>query len=143
MKTKNVVSETSTAFVEDAAVKPAEEENFEYTNLNNTLVELRKNPQITGYILKSPTTATIDLTDPNNLLDYALLSSKVMDSAQELSELFGIGKAESILVEGKTTKVLCVIKGENTVSIFMEKTADHNEVLDKIETTQAVSKVAP
>lgn len=143
MKNKKSVTGTSTAFVEDATVKPSEEENFEYTNLNNTLVEIRKTSKTTGYILKSQTAATIDLNDPNKLLDYSLLTSKVMDSTQELNELFGIGKAESILIEGKTTKTLCIIKGENKVSIFMEKTADHNEILKKIEATQTVPKVAP
>ncbi len=143
MKNKKIVAETSTAFVEDATVKPLEEENFEYTNLNNTLVEIRKTSKTTGYILKSQTAATIDLNDPNKLLDYSLLTSKVMDSTQELNELFGIGKAESILIEGKATKTLCIIKGENKVSVFMEKTADHNEILKKMEATQTVPKVAP
>jgi predicted regulator of Ras-like GTPase activity (Roadblock/LC7/MglB family) len=143
MKNKKIVAETSTAFVEDATVKPVEEENFEYTNLNNALVEIRKTPKTTGYILKSQTAATIDLNDPNKLLDYSLLTSKVMDSTQELDKLFDIGKAESILIEGKTTKTLCIIKGENKASVFMEKTADHNEILKKIETTQTVPKIAP
>jgi fructose-bisphosphate aldolase class 1 len=66
-----------------------------------------------------------------------------MDSTQELDKLFDIGKAESILIEGKTTKTLCIIKGENKASVFMEKTADHNEILKKIETTQTVPKIAP
>ncbi|XHH08653.1 MAG: hypothetical protein ACFCUE_13950 [Candidatus Bathyarchaeia archaeon] len=128
------LTETSTVFVEDATVKPVEEENFEYTNLNAALVEIRKTSGVTGYILKSQTSATIDLNDTNKLVDYSLLSSAVMDSTQTAEKLFGIGKVESATVEGKTVKALCLLKGENRASIFMDKTVDDVEVLEKVET---------
>ena len=144
VKTNPAINETSTTvFIEDTTVKPVEEENFEYTNLNNALVEIRKTQGVTGYILKSSTAATIDLNEPSKLVDYALLTSGIIDSSQTIEKLFGTGNVESILIEGKTTKTLCIIKGENRISIFMEKTANHTDILKKIETKQAVSKTAP
>lgn len=143
VKAKNNTAVTSTTdSVEDATLKPPEEENLEYTNLNNALVEIRKTPayKTTGYILKSETAATIDLNDPDKLLNYALLTSKVIDSTKELDALFGIGKTDNILIEGKTAKALCKIVGENKASVIMEKPADHNEILKRIEASQAVPK---
>jgi predicted regulator of Ras-like GTPase activity (Roadblock/LC7/MglB family) len=56
----------------------------------------------------------------------------VLDSSREISELFDIGDVESILVEGKDIKALCMTIGENKISIFMEKNADHADVLYRV-----------
>ncbi len=56
----------------------------------------------------------------------------MLDSSQEISELFDIGNVESILVEGKDIKALCMTMGENKISIFMEKTVDHADILNRI-----------
>lgn len=132
-KNRSITETSTTVFVEDADVKPVEEENFEYTNLNEALVEAKKTSGVTGYLLKSQTSATIDLNDTNKLTNYALLSSAVLESSQKAQKLFDIGKVESVTVESKTVKALCIIKGENRASIFMEKTVDDMEVLGKIE----------
>ncbi len=140
-KNNNSMTETSTTvFVEDATVKPVEEENFEYTNLNEALVEIRKTSGVTGYILKSQTSATIDLNDTKKLMDYSLLTSAVLESSQTAEKLFDIGKVENITVEGKTLKALCIIKGENRASIFMEKTIDDADLLSKVENKLAAPK---
>ncbi len=142
-KNQSITENSTTVFVEDATVKPVEEENFEYTSLNDALVEIRKTSGVTGYILKSQTSATIDLNDTNKLVDYSLLTSAVMDSSLAAQKLFGIGKVESITVEGKTVKALCIVKGENRASIFMEKTVDDADVLAKIENKLSTPKTAP
>lgn len=143
MSKNHSLTETSTTvFIEDTAAKPVEEENFEYTNLNNALVEIRKTPGVTGYILKSQTSATIDLNEPNRLVDYALLTSAIMDSSKAAQKLFPIGKVESILIEGKTINTICLIKGENRASIFMDKSVDGANVFGKIESKLSVPKTA-
>jgi predicted regulator of Ras-like GTPase activity (Roadblock/LC7/MglB family) len=142
-KTSNNIIETSTTvFIEDGEVKRIEEDNFEYTNLNNALAEIKKTSGVTGYILKSQTSATIDLTDTSKLVDYSLLTSAVMDSSKTAQKLFDIGTVESVTVEGKTAKVLCLIRGENRASIFMEKTVDDADLLGKMETKLALPKTA-
>jgi len=141
MGKKSSITETeTTVFLEDTEVKPIEEENFDYTNLNNTLVDIRKTIGVTGYILKSQTSATIDLNDTNKLMDYSLLTSALLDSSQTAQGLFDIGAVETITVEGKTAKALCIIKGENRASIFMEKTLDDADLLTKIENKLAQPK---
>ncbi len=130
---RSITENPAAVFIEAASVKSAEEENFEYAVLNNALVEIKKTPGIVGYILKSSTSATIDLSDPNKLVEYSLLTSKIMDSSQAVTKLFDIGKVESITVEGNAVKALFIIKGENRVSLFMEKNVDCAEVLKKIE----------
>jgi predicted regulator of Ras-like GTPase activity (Roadblock/LC7/MglB family) len=142
-KTSSSIIETSTVFIEDGEVKRIEEDNFEYTNLNNALTEIKKTIGVTGYILKSQTSATIDLNDTNKLVDYSLLTSAVLDSSQTAQKLFDIGTVESVTVEGKTVKVLCIIRGENRASIFMEKTVDDADLLGKMETKLALPKTAP
>jgi len=142
-KNKSITETSTTVFVEDATAKPVEEENFEYTNLNEALVEIRKTSGVIGYILKSQTSATIDLNDTNKLMNYSLLTSAVMDSSQKAQKLFDIGKVESVTVEGKTIKALCIIKGENRASIFMEKTVDDTELLGKVEIKLTTTKSAP
>ncbi len=142
-KNSSKTETSTTVFIEDTNSKPVEEENFEYTNLNDALVEIRKTPGVTGYILKSQTSATIDLNDANKLVDYSLLTSAVLDSSQMAQKLFDIGKVESVTVEGKTVKALCIIKGENRASIFIEKTVNDTAVLKQVENQLLAPKTAP
>jgi predicted regulator of Ras-like GTPase activity (Roadblock/LC7/MglB family) len=60
------------------------------------------------------------------------LSSQIGESSVELAKQFNLGSVESVLVEGKTVKVLCMSVDENTVSVFMEKTATHAGVIKRI-----------
>ncbi len=135
MKKKKTLQETTTTIVVDgetAATSTEEDQSFE--NLTNILAEIRKCDGILGYILRSPTSATIDLKEPSKLIEYAILSSQVTDSSQEISNLFNIGDIENILVEGKDIKMLCMTMGANKISVFMEKTADHADVIMRIST---------
>jgi predicted regulator of Ras-like GTPase activity (Roadblock/LC7/MglB family) len=56
----------------------------------------------------------------------------VLDSSREISELFELGDVDNILIEGKETKALCLVIGENKISIFMEKNADHADILKRV-----------
>lgn len=130
---KRSTSETSTIMAEeDDTTVTATEENPIFTNLSQRLAETSKTEGVIGYILRSATTATIDLKEPEKIVEYAILSSQTLDSTQEISELFELGNVENILIEGKDLKVLCVNIDENKISIFMEKNADHEDILKKI-----------
>jgi predicted regulator of Ras-like GTPase activity (Roadblock/LC7/MglB family) len=108
------------------------EENHAFTSLRANLTEINKHKDITGYILRNTTTAIIDLKNQTHLTEYAILTSQTLDSAREISELFNLDSIENILIKGKDTKALCVTVGENNVAIFMEKNADHNDILRQI-----------
>jgi predicted regulator of Ras-like GTPase activity (Roadblock/LC7/MglB family) len=132
-KKKSILSETqTTVIVDDEPPVTSVEENPAFENLSSQLAEIRKINGVIGYILRSATSATIDLKEPGKIVEYAILSSQVLDSSKEISDLFEIGDVENILVEGKDIKVLCMTIGENKISIFMEKTVDHADISNRI-----------
>jgi predicted regulator of Ras-like GTPase activity (Roadblock/LC7/MglB family) len=130
VKQKRSIHETAeTVIVEDVT---SSEEDQVFTDLSKNLAEIRKTEGVVGYILRSTTAATIDLKEPEKIVEYAILSSQVLDSSREISELFELGDVESTLIEGKEINALCLVIGENKISIFMEKNADHADILKKV-----------
>jgi predicted regulator of Ras-like GTPase activity (Roadblock/LC7/MglB family) len=133
VKRKKSIHETSTTVImEDETAVSSVEEDQTFTNLRTSLAEINKCEGVLGYILRNATSATIDLKDPAKLIEYAILSSQALDSSQEISELFDIGDIENILIEGKDIKVLCMAIDENKISIFLEKNADHADILKRV-----------
>ena len=132
-KKKHSLHETSTTVIvdEEAGVTPNEEDTA-FTNLSQTLAEIRKETGVIGYILRSTTSATIDLEEPEKIVEYALFSSQVLDSSREISELFKLNDIESVLIEGKENKALCMEINGVKISIFMEKNMDHADILKKV-----------
>jgi predicted regulator of Ras-like GTPase activity (Roadblock/LC7/MglB family) len=130
VKKKRSIHETATPVVVDGVNSSEEDQVF--TDLSKNLAEIRKAKGVVGYILRSTTSATIDLKEPEKLVEYAILSSQVLDSSQEISDLFELGDVESILIEGKEIKALCMAIDENKISIFMEKDADHADILKRV-----------
>jgi predicted regulator of Ras-like GTPase activity (Roadblock/LC7/MglB family) len=131
-KKRSQQENASPVIVDDDELAANPEEDETYTDLSNTLVEIRKNKSVIGYILRSTTQATIDLKEPEKLVEYAIFSSQVLDSSQEISDLYELGDVKSVLIEGKESKALCMDIDGNKISIFMEKTADHANMLRKI-----------
>ena len=130
---KKSSQETATALLideNDLSLSSEDEEKF--TELSSKLAEIRKDKGVIGYIIKNEASATIDLKEPDKLVEYALFSSQVLDSSLEISNLLEIGDAESILVEGKETNALCMNIDGNKISIFMDKDADHADALKQI-----------
>ena len=132
VKKRRSIHETTTVMIDDESAVTSVEENQAFGNLSVQLAEIRKCNGVVGYILRSATSATIDLKEPGKIVEYAILSSQVLDSSHEISELFDIGDVQSILVEGKDIKALCMTMGENKISVFMEKTVDHADILNRI-----------
>jgi predicted regulator of Ras-like GTPase activity (Roadblock/LC7/MglB family) len=112
---------------------PTVEEDDAFTSLRAKLAEINKHPEVTGYIMRNDTSAIIDLKNPARLTEYAILASQAVESAQQISELFNMGTTENILITGKDTQVLCIAIGENNAAIFMEKNADHNDILSRLQ----------
>jgi len=133
MMVKKTSQEAATALVVDEdELSDDSEEDQTFTELSSKLAEIRKDNGVTGYIIRNATSATIDLKEPEKIVEYALFSSQVLDSSQEISELYELGNIESILVEGKENNALCMNLDGNKISIFMEKDADHADILKRI-----------
>ena len=132
MKLKTSTNETTTVFTDAVAVTSVGEENSAFASLSASLTEIRKLKGVIGYILRSNTSAIIDLNETNKIISYAILSSQMNDSSIEIAKQFNLGEIECILVEGENVKVLCMTMGENKISIFMEKTATHAWIIKRI-----------
>jgi predicted regulator of Ras-like GTPase activity (Roadblock/LC7/MglB family) len=131
-KKRSLQENSTTVIVDDEELSPAPEEDEAYTDLSKKLAEIRKDKDVIGYILRSTTSATIDLKDPEKIVEYAIFSSQVLDSSREIANLYELDDVKSVLVEGKENKALCMDINGNKISIFMEKTADHDDILKKI-----------
>jgi predicted regulator of Ras-like GTPase activity (Roadblock/LC7/MglB family) len=134
MVKKKQSQETASPLVvdDDEIGDTSEEDDQTYTDLKDKLAEIRKNKDVTGYILRSATSATIDLKEPEKIVEYAIFSSQALDSSQEISDQFELGDVKSVLIEGKENKALCINIEGNKISIFMEKDADDADILKQI-----------
>ena len=124
-KRKKTLQETVSEVAEPVAV----EETTPASNLRANLDEIKTYEGVIGYILRNTTSAAIDLKDPTKIIDYAILSSTALDALKDLTELFDLGDAKSIIVEGKDVKMLSVVVDENRTTVFMEKKADCERIL--------------
>jgi len=112
---------------------PKTEEKAQTADLRAVLNGIKSREGIIGYILRGPTSASVDIKDPSKIIDYAALSAEAMESGEDLSNTFGLGKVSNIVLEGENLKILSFTKGDQQVSIFMEKNVDHNAVYKEIE----------
>jgi len=109
------------------------EEKTEIADLRSMLDDIKPRQGIIGYIIRGPTSASVDIKDPSKIIDYAALSSEAAESSENLSNTFGLGKVCYVILEGKNLKVLSLTKGEQQISIFMEKNVDHDQIYKEIE----------
>ncbi|MBT0159868.1 hypothetical protein G4O51_07775 [Candidatus Bathyarchaeota archaeon A05DMB-2] len=134
VKKKGSITETASAIMmeDDEEPENTSQEDETFTTLSETLKEIRKLKGVQGYILRGTTSATIDLKEPGKIVEYAILSSQALDSSREITELFNLGEPQHIFIQGKELKTLSLLIGANKISIFMEKTADHTAILNRI-----------
>jgi predicted regulator of Ras-like GTPase activity (Roadblock/LC7/MglB family) len=125
-------SPNQTGLVDEAAVISVGNENASFSNLAASLAEIRKLKGVIGYILRSSTSAIIDLVQQEKIVSYAVLSTEIFESGFELAKQFSLQNVESLLVEGKTAKVLCMSVGENKISVFMDNNATHAWIIKRI-----------
>ena len=131
-KKKSSQQENATPIIVDEEEIATPEEDQTFKDLNEKLTKIRKNKGVIGYILRNTTSATIDLKEPEKIVEYAIFSSQVLDSSQEISDLLETGDVENVLIEGKENKVLCMKIDGNKISIFMEKDADDTDIQKQI-----------
>jgi len=117
-----VVENQDSTQIEESPFKP----------LNEDLKNIRNIKGVMGYIIRNGASAAIDLQEPEKLVEYAIFTSQVVDSSQELTELFDIGDLSTVLVEGENLKVLNMIIKENKINIFMNKNVDHIKIAEKL-----------
>ncbi len=129
-KTKTASEHQETISADELeALSSLTQEDSDFSTLNTSLAEIKKLEGIVGYILRNETSAVINLNKPDKLTDYALFSAQALDSSIEIAKQQELGKIESVLVEGKDLKALCMAVGENKINIFMEKNATQASII--------------
>jgi predicted regulator of Ras-like GTPase activity (Roadblock/LC7/MglB family) len=97
------------------------------------LQDIKDQEGIIGYILRGPKSATIDLKDPTKIIDYAVLSSTTFDAGRNMTEALQMGEVETIIVESEETKLLSMNINNHCLSLFMEKSVDHNNLYKNLK----------
>jgi predicted regulator of Ras-like GTPase activity (Roadblock/LC7/MglB family) len=132
VKTKQIEENATAITVDEDELSANTEEDETFKTLADKLAKIRKKPGVIGYIIRNTTTANIDLNEPEKIVEYAIFSSQLLDSSQEISDQFELGDVTSALIEGKESKALCMNIEGNRISIFMEKDADEAEIQKQI-----------
>jgi len=130
---QKIIDQSATELPDSAAVISVVDDNPMFLDLAASLVEIRKLNGIMGYILRSNTSAIIDLADQDKIIEYAILSSQICESSSEMAKQFNLTNIKSVLVEGKTVKLLCLNMSDNRISVFMEKTATFDSLIKRIQ----------
>jgi predicted regulator of Ras-like GTPase activity (Roadblock/LC7/MglB family) len=130
---QKINDQSATEISDSTAVISVGDESPMFVDLAASLVEIRKLNGIMGYILRNNTAAIIDLTEQDKIIEYALLSYQISESSSEISKQFNLTDIKSVLVEGKTGKVLCMNISGNQISVFMEKTANFDSLMKRIQ----------
>lgn len=133
MLKQKIIDQSATELPDSAAVISVVDDNPMFLDLAASLVEIRKLNGIMGYILRSNTSAIIDLADQDKIIEYAILSSQICESSSEMAKQFNLTNIKSVLVEGKTVKLLCLNMSDNRISVFMEKTATFDSLIKRIQ----------
>ena len=132
-KKKRSLTETVTTIVIDGdEVVTEPDEGLDLQDWRANLREIRERDGVMGYILRDADSATIDFKDFAKTVEHAMLASQAFDSFEEIKEPLNLGNIESIVIECKNIKMLCIAVGDSTVSIFMEKHVDHAEIQKKL-----------
>ncbi len=132
MLKKKTSAKIVTELTDRVAVISVGDDNSAFASLAASLAEIRKLKGVMGYILRSDSSAILDLTEQEKITAYAILSSQISESSLDMAKQFNLADIESVLVEGRSVKVLCMRVGENKVGIFMEKTATHAWIIKRI-----------
>lgn len=118
--------------LEKADLTSKNETKEQSSDLASILDEIKAQKGVIGYILRADTSAAVDMKDPSKIIDYAILSSSALESAEKISTAFKLGKIDSIVVECSDLKALLVTVGDHRVSVFMEKTMDHKSIYNEL-----------
>jgi len=130
MPAKKKISQVQAA--EQVESAPGDEVKEQIIKLRTELDRIKSREGVIGYILRASTSAVVDIKDPSKIIDYAVLSASALESAESLSETFGLGEVCNIVVEGANLKALLLTINEHRISIFMEKNVDHTSIYKEL-----------
>jgi hypothetical protein len=129
---KAVARKAETALDSPVVISAADGEDPAFASLGASLAEIRKLKGVLGYIMRGKTSAVLDLAETDKIGQYAFLSYQIHESCMEIAKQLNVAQVESALVEGGSLKALFINIGENKISVFMEKSADHSGIIKRV-----------
>ncbi len=136
-KHHTVVSEVEPQFIVQQSALAIGEENRVFKKLKPILAELRKEIELQGYILRNSTQAIIDLNNPMETAELALLATQLIDTSERLLRTSNQEQMKSVVLEGSILKALCIKIGSNQISIFMGKSINHERIIERFASIKA------
>ena len=133
-KIENLLSKPEST-IKESTMAPKLKLQHRIGNLQTNLENIKTREGIVGYILRTPKSASIDLKDPTKIIDYAVLSSIVLEAGENLANTFELGNIRKATLEGKDVKILTLKIGDNRLSIFMDKTVDQDRIYKDLNIT--------
>jgi predicted regulator of Ras-like GTPase activity (Roadblock/LC7/MglB family) len=101
--------------------------------IQEKLHDIKDQEGIIGYILRGSKKEKIYLKDPTKIIDYAVLSSTAFDAGRNMTEALQMGEVDTIVVKSEETKLLSMNINNHRLSIFMEKSVDHNKLYKNLK----------
>ncbi|HMK94288.1 MAG TPA: hypothetical protein VK536_02685 [Candidatus Limnocylindrales bacterium] len=132
MKRNSLADETETELPNVVIPSSTCDEGSVFASLSASLAEIRKLNGVIGYILRSSSSAMLDLSELDKISQYAALAYQLNESSLDIAKQLNLAEVESVLVEGIKLKVLFMRIGENKISVFMEKNANHSDIIKRI-----------
>ena len=127
LKPEFIVRQSDLATGEEARV---------FKKLLPIVADLRKNNEISGFILKNSVQAVADLDKPGDLAERAVLVSQVFETSASLLAACTAGQISYSILEGSKLVVLCLHLGANQLGIFVEKSVDYAKILERIASVE-------
>ena len=133
-KIENLLSKPEST-IKESTMAPKLKLQHRIGNLQTNLENIKTREGIIGYLFRTPKSASIDLKDPTKIIDYAVLSSTVLEAGEKLANTFELGNIHKVTLEGKDVKILTLKIGDNRLSIFMDKTVDQDRIYKDLNIT--------
>ena len=76
----------------------------------------------------------LDLAEATKQVSTPFCPIRSSESCPEIAKQLSVAEVESVLVEGRSLKVLFMKIGENKISVFMEKDASQFGIIKRILT---------
>ena len=131
-ETMTVSEEDIMSGQDNRLVEAADEDDSTYEDLYCCAQEIRKNPDVLGYILRGESKATVDLNESSKIIEYAMMSSQAIESYETIAEAFNLGESKNIVIEGRELRILILNLGKNKLSVFMNKDASYDWLFETL-----------
>ncbi len=135
-KQQTAFNELKPEFIVGQSDLATDEETRVFKKLYPILADLRKNNEISGFILKNSVQAIADLDKPEDKANLAVLISRVFETSASLLAACTGGQTSYSILECSKLAFLCLHLGGNQLGIFMEKSVEYAKILKKIASVE-------